>query len=118
MKFLIPILATSLFGGTLHAAETAADRMLSQYFRDETARVNAQPFAGVTTLHDWTDHRARYREQLLEMVGLWPLPAKTDLKATITGRVDQPEFFVEKLHYQSSPGLYVTANLYVPKNLS
>ena len=30
------------------------DHMLAQYFREETARVSAQTFAGVKTLEDWT----------------------------------------------------------------
>jgi hypothetical protein len=51
------------------------------------------------------------------MLGLWPLPPRTDLKATVTGKVEAPEFTVEKLHYQSLPGLYVTANLYLPKKV-
>jgi hypothetical protein len=49
------------------------------------------------------------------MLGLWPLPPRTDLHATITGKVETDLFTVEKLHFQSIPGLYVTANLYVPK---
>jgi hypothetical protein len=61
--------------------------------------------------------RKKYRGQLFEMLGLDPLPPRTDLKATITGTLDHPEFTVEKLHFQSMPGLYVTANLYVPKKL-
>ncbi len=92
--------------------------MFADYFRSETARVSTPTFAQVPTLRDWTANRATYREQLLEMLGLSPLPDRTDLKATITGRVEHAEFFVEKLHFQSLPGLYVTANLYVPKNLS
>lgn len=34
------------------------------------------------------------------------------------GQVERDEFTVEKLYFQASPHLYVTANLYVPKNLS
>ncbi len=93
------------------------DHMLAAYFEAETARVNAQTFAGIHTLDDWTRQRAAFREQLLEMLGLSPLPERTDLQATVTGKLDHPEFTVEKLHFQSLPGLYVTANLYVPKGL-
>ncbi len=118
---LRPLIFVLLLGApALRAAETpdAGDRALADYFRAETARVNAQSLADVKTLRDWTDRRARYHADLLEMLGLSPLPAKSDLQTTVAGRVEQPEFFVEKLHYQSLPGLYVTANLYVPKNLS
>jgi hypothetical protein len=124
MRLTPPATLLSLFPAAfLAVALTAAepgpgDKMLAQYFRDETARLGAQNFAGTTTLDDWTTHRATYRAQLFEMLGLSPLPERTDLKATITGREDHAEFTVEKLHFQSLPGLYVTANLYVPKNLA
>ena len=49
------------------------------------------------------------------MMGLWPLPPRTDLKPVVTGTLDAERFTVEKLHFQSVPGLYVTANLYLPK---
>jgi dienelactone hydrolase len=52
------------------------------------------------------------------MLGLWPEPPRTDLKAAITGKVDSAEFTVENLYFQSRPGLYVTANLYIPRNLA
>jgi dienelactone hydrolase len=49
------------------------------------------------------------------MLGRWPLPPRTDLHAVTTGKVEADAFTVEKLHFQSRPALYVTANLYVPK---
>ena len=48
------------------------------------------------------------------MLGLSPLPERTPLHATITGTLAGDGFVVEMLHYQSRPGLYVTANLYRP----
>ena len=77
--------------------------------------MNADTLANIQTAEDWNRQRETYREQLREMLGLSPLPKRTDLLATITGREEHPEFYVEKLHYQSLPGLYVGANLYVPK---
>lgn len=99
------------------AAELPGDQMLKRYFADETERVNAQTFAEIKTLADWSGRREALREELREMLGLLPYPEKTDLKATVTGRLEHEEFFVEKLHFQSMPGLYVTGNVYVPKNL-
>ena len=56
-----------------------------------------------------------YRQQLLEMLGLDPLPQKSPLKATVTGHVEHEQFTVEKLHYQSMPGLYVTGESVRPE---
>ncbi len=87
----------------------------SAYFAQETARISGQSLAGVSTLPEWRAHRDEYRRQLLETLGLWPMPERTDLKPVITGQLRHPEFTVEKVHFQASPGLYVTANLYLPK---
>lgn len=98
------------------AGETPADRMTARYFEQETARITESTFADIRTLADWTSRRATFREQLLEMLGLSPLPERTNLHATVTGKVEKDDFHVENLHFQSLPGLYATANLYVPKH--
>ena len=91
------------------------DRMISAYFEQETARLRDRCLADPGSLDEWKSARDSYRKQLLEMIGLDPLPERTDLKPTITGRVEHEQFTVEKLLYQSRPGLYVTGNLYLPK---
>ncbi len=100
------------------AVDTArGDRMIADYFADETAKIANDCLAGIDSLEDWQAQREEYRQQLLEMLGLDPLPEKTPLQATVTGKVEQEEFVVENVHFQSRPGLYVTGNLYLPKNL-
>lgn len=93
------------------------DRMMAECFRAETARLRDACLADVKTLDDWNARRAEYRRQLLEMLGLDPMPPRADLKPAVTGRVEGDGFVVEKLHFQSRPGLYVTANLYLPKEV-
>jgi dienelactone hydrolase len=93
------------------------DRMIAAYFREETSRLRDACLADVESLEAWKAKRPVYRRQLLEMLGLDPMPERTDLKATITGRTDREGFSVEKLHFQSRAGLYVTGNLYLPKDL-
>jgi hypothetical protein len=61
--------------------------------------------------------RERRHAEALEMFGLSPMPERGDLHATITGRVEDDTVAVEKIHFQSSPGLYVTANFYLPKHI-
>lgn len=93
------------------------DKMLADYFAAETAKLRDNCLADIKTLDDWKAKRGEYRRQLHEMLGLDPLPEKTDLKPVITGKIEHDDFVVEKLHFQSRPGLYVTGNLYLPKKI-
>ncbi len=94
------------------------DAMLSRYFEHEVAILRDNCLSEIKTRADWEQRCEEYRRQLREMLGLDPWPAKSDLKVTITGTIDRDDFRVEKLYYQSLPGLYVTANLYLPKNVT
>lgn len=98
------------------AQQRATDQIM-EFFAHYTNKLASAALADVETLEDWQQRRAKLRQQMLEVLGLSPLPKKTDLKATITGTVEHDDFIVEKLHFQSMPGLYVTANFYRPKNV-
>ncbi|RPD44933.1 hypothetical protein DNI29_19740 [Hymenobacter sediminis] len=52
--------------------------------------------------------RARFRRVL------GPLPARTPLRARVTGTLARTGFRIEKVIYESTPNHHVTANLYVP----
>jgi dienelactone hydrolase len=93
------------------------DKLLDAYIRGQVKQIADAALADVKSKEDWEKKRPELRRQFLEMMGLWPLPKRTDLKPVVTGKLDAPSFTVEKLHFQSSPGLYVTANLYIPKKL-
>ncbi len=80
--------------------------------QDEIRRVR---WSQVKTADDLQRLRAELKRSVLEMIGDLPTH-KTDLHASITGRVSGHGFHVEKLIFQSLPGLYVTALVYVPEN--
>jgi len=92
------------------------DAMIAAYFKAETARLANAALDGIGTLDEWLRLREGYRGQLLEMLGLDPLPEKTPLEPVVTGTTEHETFTVERLHFQSRPGLYVTGNLYLPKD--
>ena len=52
------------------------------------------------------------RETLWRLVG--GLPERTPLHTRVTGEIDRPGYGVEKLVYESRPGIFVSANLYLP----
>jgi cephalosporin-C deacetylase-like acetyl esterase len=96
---------------------TEGDKQIDKYLADETDRIERRVLDGAATLAEWQQRRPRLRQEYFYMLGLWPLPEKTPLKATVTGSIDHDGIVIEKLHYQSRPGLYVTANLYRPKQI-
>jgi len=55
------------------------------------------------------------RQKLLQMIGGLPT-VKADLHAEITGKIPMDGFTIEKLVFQSLPGIYVTALVYVPND--
>lgn len=91
------------------------DAMIEKYLAAETDKLSAKFLDGAKTLAEWKQKRPRLHKEYMDMLGLWPIPEKTPLKVVKTGEVDAHEVIVEKLHFQSKPGLYVTANLYRPK---
>jgi dienelactone hydrolase len=102
---------------TPRAPSPSNEALATDYFRAETAVLAGRCLADVHSLQDWEAKRGEYRRQLQEMLGLWPAPERTPLHAVVTGKLEQEDFVVEKLHFQALPRLYVTANLYLPKHL-
>ena len=117
---LLPVFApTAADLGPAPVGDSAArnDQRLADYFRAQTAVLSKHCLSDIRSLEDWEARRGEYRRQLQEMLGLWPMPERTDLKPVITGKLEHPEFKVEKLHFQALPKLYVTADLYLPNKL-
>ena len=98
-------------------ATARADRELARYFEAETTKLEAACLTQLTTAEDWFDQRDELRQQLKEMLGLDPMPERTDLEVQVTAVTEHEDFLVRRLHYQSRPGLYVTGNLYVPRDV-
>jgi dienelactone hydrolase len=82
---------------------------------DEIERAN--DLSHYTNAGTWALDQATLRLQLIEMLGLPPLEGRDpDLKVQVTGTLEDDQVIVEKIVFQSLPGLYVTGNLYRPKS--
>ena len=66
------------------------------------------------TREQWLARRDALRTQVLVAVGLWPMPIRTPLAPVVHGRIDRDGYTVEKVFFASTPGHYVTGNLYRP----
>ncbi|MBP3959779.1 acetylxylan esterase [Gemmata sp. G18] len=85
-------------------ARLGAPKTLNDYF----------PFVVPKSKEAWEARRKQLREQLLVATGLWPLPEKTPLNATVHGKIDKGDYTIEKVYFASTPGHYVCGNLYRP----
>ena len=97
---------------------TYGDALLTDYLRVEARLLADNCLAAVGSKKDWLEKRPEYLRQYQEMLGLSPMPERTNLNPVITGRLEGDGFHVEKLYFQAAPGLYCTANLYIPEGLS
>ena len=90
---------------------------LFDWLCDEATAISAEamlvPPSGEQLRWSEDERRTRWLQQL----GLWPLPERTPLEATITGTLERPGYVVEKLHYQALPGAHIAGNLYLPAEI-
>lgn len=95
--------------------ESAADMIpgdLERRLRAANRRSSAE-WQAIKTRDDWQRFRDEKLRLLREAIG--PLPEESgDLRPQVTGTVDGDGYRVKGLVFQSRPGLWVTANLYVP----
>lgn len=62
---------------------------------------------------DYINRQLEVKEKLSQLLG--PMPDKTPLNARVTGVIKKKDYRVEKVIYESVPGFYVTAALFIPK---
>jgi cephalosporin-C deacetylase-like acetyl esterase len=70
--------------------------------------------ASLATANDWKEYQQEVKLKLAQIIG--PFPEKTPLNPEITGVIKKDDYTVEKLIYESQPGFYVTAALFLPNN--
>jgi len=81
----------------------------------EIRRARAERLSRVVSPGEADAYRADVREAIQRAFSPWP--EKTALRAQVTGKLDLPSCYVEKVTFESRPGYLVTANLYVPCDL-
>jgi dienelactone hydrolase len=113
---LVTAVASMARGQAYGSADRDApgDKMIQDYLGRQAERIQGLAAQDVKLPEDWRKARQQYKEEYLYMLGLWPLPEKTRLAATVTRTLQGDGYVVDMLHYQSRPRLYVTGNLYRP----
>jgi dienelactone hydrolase len=67
-----------------------------------------------TSLGEWEARKKHLRAQILSAAGLMPLFPKSDLHPQIFGRIEHPDYTIEKVLLETLPGYYLGGNLYRP----
>ncbi len=98
--------------------DAPGDMMIQQYLGTLTGACVDKFTDDLSSLENWQAQRDQYRREYFYMLGLSPMPERTALQARVTRTLVRDGYHVDMLHYQSRPGLYVTANLYRPAEVA
>ena len=71
-------------------------------------------FPAISSAQEWRKRATEIRQQVLVSCGLWPMPEKTPLAPHIFGKVERDGYSIEKVYFETWPGLYLGGNLYRP----
>jgi len=70
---------------------------------------------------EWERIRPERYAEFIEMISMQDMPLngeRSPLNVRVTGTIQKDGYRIEKLYYESLPGLYVPANLYIPDNIN
>lgn len=71
-------------------------------------------FQAPATAGEWNARAADLRRQILLSAGLYPMPKAEPLNVKFHGRVERDGYSMERVSFESRPGLLVAGNLYRP----
>ena len=123
MKAFLPFAFAAFSASILTAAD--APRVLAPATLPDDSRL--QPLKDLDGYFPWTppdsklaweNRAASLRTQMQLALGLWPEPSRTPLNAVIHGRIEREGYTVEKVFFESLPGLFHTGNLYRPSGVA
>ena len=99
--------------------ESIAQNNILSYLSKVAADITDHSLSGINTSADWEKIRTQRHQEFIEMMGIqdYSGKTKTDLNVKVTGTIQRDGYRIEKLYYESLPGLYVPANLYIPDNI-
>ena len=102
------------------ASNTEEPNNIRAYLTAVAADITENSLSDITSLTDWEEQRPQRYKEFIEMMGLQDMPLESkrpNLNIKHTGTIQEEGFRIEKLYYESLPGLYVPANLYIPDHM-
>ena len=77
--------------------------------------IRDREIAKLKTKSEWMKRQEKVKEKLMKIAG--PFPERTPLNPKITGTIKKEGYRIENVIYESLPGFYVTASLFIPEKL-
>jgi hypothetical protein len=98
--------------------ETKPHLARGENLTEESGAKRLQEYAKTySTLEQWQERAARIRQGILTGAELNPLPRRRPLNPRIHSRRDFDGYSVENIAIESLPGVFVTGNLYIPRDI-
>ena len=94
---------------------------MREYLSREARRMQAASLRSLPPVAQWPAERGRRLAQYYDMMGVSAYMALTErppLNVQVTSETQREGYRIRTLAYESLPQLYVTANLYLPDDLS
>src|SRR5215467_5006784 len=115
-RFLLAGIAAAVLGRA-QTDDAAYRRMLesrkavTDYLNRRARAITDHAAAEIRSSDTWEKVRGKRLEEMRDMLGLLPWPERTPLHVRITGKIERPEYTIEKIAFESMPKFYVTGDL-------
>jgi len=117
IMFITAVLFTAIFTGCSESKPKPQDtNNIRSYLIRKAGEITDNSLSEFNSLSDWKNIRNKRFNEFYEMMGLPPEDYRPPLNVKITGTIQEKGYHIEKLYYESLPGLFVRANLYIPDN--
>ena len=94
---------------------------IRHYLTKQASLITNNALKSIKSKKDWDQIRNERYQEMIEMLGLVDMPLtdqRSPLNIRKVGTIQENGYRVEKLYYESLPGLYVPANLYIPDSIT
>ena len=125
-RYIVVFVSCLLLCGCKEARHATRDEQLivfenniRSYLSKAAADITDRSLSGISSAAGWEKIRPQRYREFIEMMGIqdYAWKEKTSLNIKITGTIQRDGYRIEKLYFESLPGLYVPANLYIPDHM-
>ena len=122
---ILPLLYLSCENQVAQQETTSAEKIpnnnIRNYLVNEATKITKNALKGIERINDWEQIRDERYTEMIQMLSLANMPLdgeRPPLNVKKVGTIQMDGYRIEKLYYESLPGLYVPANLYIPDNIT